>query len=430
MKKAKLFICFYLLGFVPSLALSFMIKNPDMSNQILFGLADEKGVNNYKSPQNVTYKMETSLFLQDLESLSAEYCFQLARYNNRTYESPLTSQLPPYQISQLKSLSINGNDTPIQFKQDKFNNTYDMFNATLGTVSGSEVTIDLEYEITLNEIEFANITDEKIGKYDQSDKIFELYCNKSQQFFETSNADLISLSNSIVSSGDNPVEKAEKIFNWITENIDYVTRKDEEGALYAYNNKKGDCSEFSDLMITLLRIQEIPARKVTGFVLTNDLTAEIEEEQEWNFDQSYDSDTKTLSSENPYLGHAWVEYYVPNIGWIECDPTWGVQQEVEYFNRIDYMHFCSTVGSWIFYPPDGNFSEFPFLPTPSQYIEDSTNYEINTRIIILETNFAPQQIDPELWMIILTTILVIAIIAAIVATVVVIIKKVFKNEKN
>ena len=184
-----------------------------MSNQILFGLADEKGVNNYKSPQNVTYKMETSLFLQDLESLSAEYCFQLARYNNRTYESPLTSQLPPYQISQLKSLSINGNDTPIQFKQDKFNNTYDMFNATLGTVSGSEVTIDLEYEITLNEIEFANITDEKIGKYDQSDKIFELYCNKSQQFFETSNADLISLSNSIVSSGDNPVEKAEKIFN-------------------------------------------------------------------------------------------------------------------------------------------------------------------------------------------------------------------------
>ncbi|MFO8017692.1 MAG: transglutaminase-like domain-containing protein [Promethearchaeia archaeon] len=434
MKRVKVFIFFYLIGFFPSISTYFLVTTPDISNHATFHLQNENSVSKYENPQNVTYKIETSLVLQNSIELG-DYYFKNARVDNRTFDSQLTPRVPPYQISNCESLNINGNTTSIQFQQDRFNNTYDSFNST-SLNEGSEITIDYEYEVTLNEILFDNITENDIGEYDQSEKIFDLYCNKSVEYFNTSDPDLINRADSIVDSGDNPVEKAEKIFDWIIENIEYDETLDEEkGATYAYANRTGDCSEFSDLMVTLLRIQGIPARKVTGFVLTNNPLTELEEEQEWNYDLSYDSNSQTISSDNPYLGHAWIEYYVPQVGWIACDPTWGVQaeeqEEMDYFNRIDYLHFGTTVGSHIPYPPGENCSEFPFLPEPVVLIGGSEYlYEVNTKITILETNLSLSDREPELWMIVLSIILVSAIIAGIIGTIVIIIKKVYKNDER
>ncbi|MGV9173424.1 MAG: transglutaminase-like domain-containing protein [Promethearchaeia archaeon] len=429
MKRVKIYILFYLIGFLPLLSIFTLMSAPNGLSAVAFHLNNESGVTNYKSPQNVTYKVETSMEFELQSSETVEFCFKNARFDNRTYNSPLTPNTPPYQISSLKSLNIDGNATPLETQQGEYNNTYDLFNATLSPVEGgTRITLNYEYEITLNEIQFENISDDDIGSYNQSSKNFELYCNKSVEFFEKDNSDLKTLSNSIVNANDNPIEKAEDIFNWITENIDYEELNDEQGALYAYDNKKGDCSEFSDLMITLLRIQGIPARKVTGLLLTRNPLAEIEDEQEWNYDQSYDSSNDTVSSENPYLGHAWLEYYVPQIGWIACDPTWGVQKELEYFNRIDYLRFATTQGAWISTPFE-NYSEYPYLPLPG-YSPGEFDYSVDTKITVVEANLSPSNKDPELWMIILTGILVGIIIAAIVGTVYFIIKKVYKKDDS
>ena len=76
---------------------------------------------------------------------------------------------------------------------------------------------------------------------------------------------------------------------------------------YAYNttsvfdileNRTGDCTEHSQLFITLARAMGIPARDATGYVYTGDDGA-------------------------PSLGgHAWVEAYIDGR-WIGLDPTWG-----------------------------------------------------------------------------------------------------------
>ena len=75
---------------------------------------------------------------------------------------------------------------------------------------------------------------------------------------------------------------------------------------YAYNttsvfdildNRTGDCTEHSQLFITLARVLGLPAREATGYVYSGDDSA-------------------------PSLGgHAWVEAYVDGR-WIGLDPTW------------------------------------------------------------------------------------------------------------
>ena len=53
-------------------------------------------------------------------------------------------------------------------------------------------------------------------------------------------------------------------------------------------------------------------------------------------------------------GHAWVQYYVPTIGWVTCDPTWGQayyevggeSEALNYFDQIDYCHMLTTVGDY------------------------------------------------------------------------------------
>ena len=65
---------------------------------------------------------------------------------------------------------------------------------------------------------------------------------------------------------------------------------------------EGVCQDFTHLMIGLCRSMELPARYVSGLVHSE----KIEEQQEF-----------LGASET----HAWVEVWVPSLGWIGLDPT-------------------------------------------------------------------------------------------------------------
>ncbi len=64
------------------------------------------------------------------------------------------------------------------------------------------------------------------------------------------------------------------------------------------DNRTGDCTEHSQLFVTLAKALSIPAREVTGYIYGGD-------------------------DRNPSLsGHAWVEVLIDDR-WIGLDPTWG-----------------------------------------------------------------------------------------------------------
>jgi hypothetical protein len=337
------------------------------------------GVSNYNITQSVTYQVEINFSLTHNSGVG-NYIFKFARLNDRMPNSTLTKYTPPYQESELLFNNITGFKPAelIMGHNDKFNNTYDSFNASL--LAGEKVSLDQKYNVTLNAVKFQNIEDTDIGTYDMSDEMFTLYCNYTELYYERDLASLISLSNSIVSPSDNPVEKAQKICSWVSNNIVYNGNlpAQEKGAFWAYTNLEGDCSEFSSLMVTLLRIQDIPARKVIGFLVSNNPKLRPKPGDTWNYQVSESTDG--------VLGHAWVEYYIPDIGWIACDPTWS--GSYNYFNNIDFLRFNLNVGANFFFPPSGTVSEFS-NPLFSYTLGSSYDFSYDVKITVLASELAP-----------------------------------------
>ncbi len=413
--KAKYSLIFLYLFIFPSLnSIALSLLSPVNASIAYPRLSvPNDGVSNYNITQSVTYEVVSNFTLIH-KSGTGSFFFKFARLNNRMPNSPLTQYCPPYQESELKYSKISGNilNQTIIGHNDEFNNTYDSFNASLS--ADESVTFDQTYEITLNAISFQDIDETDIGVYDTSDEIFELYCNHSELYYERDNNSLINQSNIIVSPGDNPIEKAEKIYNWVS---NYLTYNDdmpgqEIGALAAYNQQQGDCSEFSSLMVTLLRIQGIPARKVTGFLISNDPSTRPNSGNSWTFNVN--------QLDTNILGHAWVEYYVSDVGWIACDPTW--HQSANYFNRIDFLRFNLNVGANIFFPPIGTVSEFgnPIFG----YMADATfDYDYNVKITVVDSNLTPEDSFP-----IFVVIFIVAGLAVILLAIILLLRRGSKKE--
>lgn len=129
----------------------------------------------------------------------------------------------------------------------------------------------------------------------------------------------------------------EPLWNVTKETLSYSTQK----ANYDFINRIGAenlsednfanavCLEYSDLMISLLRGSNIPAREINGYAL------------------------QTNRVEKPQL-HSWVEYLSKEGLWTQIDPTWSDTSHQDYLNSFDLYHINFLIR--------GNDSEKPILP--------------------------------------------------------------------
>ncbi len=349
----------------------------NITNELAVSSTD--GVSNYSINQGITYQVDINYTFTHTRITPQNYYFKVVRLNNRQPNSSITQYTPPYQEAQLLYNSITGYDTLIMGSHDKFNNTYDLFNVTAMSTSET-ITLSQKYLIKLNEIAFGNIGDTDIGSYDTSDEMFNLYCNNTETYYDINDPDLITASNRIVLPSDNPLEKARKICENVSNYLVYdgTLPAEEKGASWAFDNKKGDCSEYSTLMVTLLRIQGIPARKVAGFFIVSEDEFNPAVGEVFTF-------TAASSGSSNFLGHAWVEYYIPEIGWIACEPQIGSS-----YKKIDYRRFNLNIGAWFFIPGASSgydyASEFPFIPSPVASDHDAYSFNYEVKITVLETD--------------------------------------------
>ncbi|KYF90079.1 hypothetical protein BE17_48030 [Sorangium cellulosum] len=79
-------------------------------------------------------------------------------------------------------------------------------------------------------------------------------------------------------------------------------------------NRRGVCQDFANLFICLARLLDIPARYVCGYIYTGNVS------------------TNRARSD---ATHAWVQLYIPNIGWKGFDPTNGVLASLDHV-RVSY----------------------------------------------------------------------------------------------
>lgn len=99
-------------------------------------------------------------------------------------------------------------------------------------------------------------------------------------------------------------------------------------AFEVYVKRAGVCQDFTNLMICLARLLGVPARYVCGYIYTGPKAA------------------NTAQSE---ASHAWVQLYLPQVGWKGFDPTNGILTQTDHIrvavgrNYIDATPTSGTI---------------------------------------------------------------------------------------
>lgn len=97
---------------------------------------------------------------------------------------------------------------------------------------------------------------------------------------ESGHEELVQLAQQLKKS--NAKESLKSYYNWIISNLNYSGYiKKDLGALYAYRNKRGDCTEYAYLMAALARASNIPARVIGGYVYAEDSLVKAEDYHNW-----------------------------------------------------------------------------------------------------------------------------------------------------
>ncbi len=365
---------------------------------------------------NVTYRME---IIQNLSIYSPGI------YNVEIYAPHMLnwSISVPDGDSNLQTSILIGSATssPPDFANisqiDKYNNSFDYFRKSLSY--GDSFTLSMNYTIITRQVRWDNLGTPSMTDYDTGTSFYKLYTQNQPSFINITDPAIISTAATICGTETNPVEIARKIYNWVSTSITYESQTDagtdgtgEKGASWALTYRKGDCSEYSDLMVALLRAQGVPARKVVGLALLDPLGGQLSSYAEgatWTYNQANILDNST--------GHAWVEYFVPGAGWVACDPTWGHNGQ-NYFNYIDHLHVSSCRGEYfgdevvptLISKIGYETGEYPFLPTVLAPTGAPLNSSRIIRFTVIESNI---WVDYSLIFIVIAIAIIIGVIGII-----------------
>jgi transglutaminase-like putative cysteine protease len=178
----------------------------------------------------------------------------------------------------------------------------------------SEIQLQIDYRVKLNQLE-----------YDLSNCEGELpdFYTEAELHVESQNPQIISLSEELAQDRLTACEQVRAFYDYIGDELVYSYNGGNWGAQAALGKMGADCTEYASLMMALSRAAGIPARYVEGL----NFTPRGEE--------------KLARRE-----HAWLEVFLPGIGWTPMDPTLGrssITREV-YFAKLPPDHIVVTRG--------------------------------------------------------------------------------------
>ena len=158
------------------------------------------------------------------------------------------------------------------------------------------------------------------------------------------------------------LQKARALYDYVLANMRYDKTGTGWGrgdTLWACDSKRGNCTDFHSLFISMARSQGIPARFEIGFPLPRD------------------------KHEGEIPGyHCWAEFYTPSKGWVPVDisEAWKDKSRAEYFfgahddNRIAFSRGRDLVLS----PPQSgdplNYFVYPYVEMNGAKYENVANH--------------------------------------------------------
>jgi transglutaminase-like putative cysteine protease len=130
-------------------------------------------------------------------------------------------------------------------------------------------------------------------------------------------------------NGRSPLAFLQDVASGIFRSFTYVTKSTAVNSPidHALRSRQGVCQDFAHIMITLVRRARIPCRYVSGYL----------------YDASENSDRATDGAT-----HAWVEAFLPSLGWVGFDPTINLlvgEQHIRTAVGRDYADVAPTKGT-------------------------------------------------------------------------------------
>lgn len=310
--------------------------------------------------KRVTYQVNIDFIFTHDYNDSTPYYIRFGTFESRGTTSNLVEDKNHlYQEVELQKNELQGY-VNIEINYDQYGNSYNLIKTNL--TNKDKFILRQQYEITLKSFNFENRR-KNYYNFKQPDPA---YCDFSLYNYP----ELIKLSNKITERETTTIGKARAIHRWIVKNIEYDERYKGQGALQTSINKRGVCCDHSDLMMVLLRIQDIPARNAYGITLDDNTPDKGD-----HFTSETFFDGNSFEQNGELSVHAWVEYFVSGIGWIPCDPTW------DYFNYIDCIHFFSNV-EW------GNSFLYPrIMNAKNSFAPGHYDYNLKIDFLVLESDY-------------------------------------------
>lgn len=147
---------------------------------------------------------------------------------------------------------------------------------------------------------------------------------KPTKYWQSDNPEIAAKAKEITNGKATVADQISAINKYVINTLEYNNEKIKynirQGSLKALQNPANVvCLEYSDLTIALLRAAGIPARMPVGY--------------------GYSGDLKLSPSVSDSL-HSWVETYIPNVGWINLDPTWGEKFNNLGISDLDHLTFA------------------------------------------------------------------------------------------
>jgi len=155
-----------------------------------------------------------------------------------------------------------------------------------------------------------------------------------EKFIESN--DPLIVNKAVALAGDlrNPFRIAERIYDFVISYLKYEVQPEAHGALWAFINGRGDCTEYGTLFVALMRALGIPARTVIGHVSRG-------------LSQGGIVNATRIWVDSPHL---WAEFYVGEFGWVPADPTFGTGDPWDHF-AITWAHYLPFIKGPIMDPP-------------------------------------------------------------------------------
>ncbi len=298
-----------------------------------------------KMSQQISFDVQ-----QGVKTLTFKFALPTEFSNKATSQSVdgLNIKFTPEPVSVVDDIDKFGN----RFKKAKWENLKQSINITIsfGTRIKAELrSMDSSAPFPLNDIP-------------NDDAVFL----KPTQMVQSDNEEIIALSKRLTDNAMTTYDAVNAILNWVADNVKYTYNPPQYDAIHTMKTGKGNCQNFAHLSMALLRAAGIPSRIVGGISL----------KRQWK-----------VPVENGYLvqdmgqgGHAWMEIFFPDLGWLSYDPQQSRQfTSTRHIKQTHGLDSKDINDSW---------SASPYLPRYSEDIEAVFNND-NINIKLRASKSAP-----------------------------------------